>query len=313
MSPPAAKPTPRIAGPRLSALLALGTAIAICAAPSSTAAMGANEADADCGSSRPQHKDCGTHNMLVVGQKSMYVSHLPMFGSEHRFQSIVEVNLEQAGRAVDELYLADRKNNRDVRMYTLSPTHTFVLSRLIGSGRQATQRNAFNATVFRGHLERGGEIIKGLEGVDVHVKRVIYARELPAKTDPKVLSYILFGRGEDLYLAHQIGRAPDFDQVIGVTLSGRSFSDEELERGVTVTVPGRANLPASRLKAKETVSAQGRITSGQPSVPLKIAVGTEYYFEEGELRVKPDMGRSTPEEIKAGFCTPDEVAAGRCK
>jgi hypothetical protein len=80
----------------------------------------------------------GRHNMLVVGQQSVFLSHLPMFEgvngagtdyvSRHRYQVILEAGFGQNGDATG-VYLQDRRAHLDARMYTLKP-ELFVLSRL---------------------------------------------------------------------------------------------------------------------------------------------------------------------------------------
>src|SRR3954452_2008544 len=67
----------------------------------------------------------GTHNMLVVGENTVFLSHLPMFDnlndkqtdytSLHRYQVMLEATFSKNGKDVTELYTRDRKNNRNVR------------------------------------------------------------------------------------------------------------------------------------------------------------------------------------------------------
>ena len=38
--------------------------------------------------------------MMVVGEQTIFLSHLPMFHSEHRFQVIVEAAFEQNGTSL---------------------------------------------------------------------------------------------------------------------------------------------------------------------------------------------------------------------
>jgi hypothetical protein len=93
---------------------------------------------------------------------------------------------------------------------------------------------------------------------------------------------------------------PDFDQVLAVTVTGRSFSNEELARGIKVVFPKTTNSPSARLREKQ--QAMGSLASGATSSlrEIQVKVNREFYFEEGELRVPPKFG-TTPEEKKAGF------------
>ena len=239
--------------------------------------------------------------MMLVGQHTVFASHLPMFNSKHRFQFIAEMDLARGPNGLNALYTDDRTHNPRVQMYTLEPQQIFVLRRLFKAEDAATPV-AFRATVFRGHLERGGVALAPLSNVDAHVRRVVYAREIgPAGPPvPTELTYSLFGKGDEMFLAHQITRAPDFDQLLGISVTGHTFTPEELAKGVLVSIPSRANSAARRLRAGETVAAGARIGAAGSALPIKLAVANEPYFEQGELGAtfNPDP---TPLEIEAGF------------
>jgi hypothetical protein len=250
------------------------------------------------------------HNMLVVGQDTIFLSHLPMFQgmnlpqtdftSPHRYQVILQVGFTQDGKSIQDVYAQDRRQNPHVKMYTLSPEH-FVLSRLFTPAPQQPMLNTFRAMVFRGHLERGGQQIAGLANVLVHVKKVIHARKFePTAAKPDKLTYLLFGRGQELFLAHRITTPPDFDHILSVEVNDNPLTDEDLTWGVELVLLDRANVVSQRLKEKETVSGRGHMTGAQQFVPLRIHAGVEIYFEEGELFIPPTF-EPTPEEKNAGF------------
>ena len=246
--------------------------------------------------------DCGQHNMMLVGEQAVFASHLPMFDSPHRFQVILEVDLAKAGQNRNAIYAADRKAHPKVGMYTLEPQEMFVLSQM-SRGDQKARRTSFRGTVYRGHLERGGTPLDPLTGVSVRAKRVVYAEEIGppnglSRSDN--LQYIVFGHGSEMFLAHRITAAPDFDQLLRVKISGHAFTEDELLRGILVTAPDRPNAAARRLRRGENVSLTGHVTGAHMFLPLKVAVVSEPYFEEGELAAKPAFA-PTPLEIEAGF------------
>jgi hypothetical protein len=256
-------------------------------------------------------RDCpNTHNMMVVGNGTVFLSHLPMFGglnkrgdtyrTPHRFQVILEATFAKNGGNVQSIYTRDREANPSVMMYTLNP-ECFVLSDLFPSGSQTPSLSSFKGTVFRGHLERGGRAIGQLEDVDVVVKNVIHARMFDPSTEkPDRLTYILFGKGQDLFLAHWISKPPDFDQLMSVSLEFRPFSDDELDRGIEVVFRERPDSSASRLRKRETLTGRGHVTGAHQFLDLKVSGGTEFYFEEGELFVPPTF-EPTKEEQRSGF------------
>jgi hypothetical protein len=259
---------------------------------------------------RPMMDDPTTHNMMVVGTKTVYLSHLPMFDSvsddgaeftsPHRRQVILEATFTQAGRDLTPLYFKDRLGHPQEKMYTLKPSD-FVLGRVDPTG-EALKKFKGQA-VFRGHLERGGRAIFGRDNVssfDVNVKNVIHFHKFdPKGTKPEHLEYLLFGKGMELFLAHFITLPDDFDQIIAVKIPGHGLTDLQLSKGMHVIIPDRDNTAVARLKEKQMSSGQLQLpNSGAKTLSLEII--REFYFEEGELAANPTFD-ATEEEKKSGF------------
>jgi hypothetical protein len=236
---------------------------------------------------RSSFDEPNTHNMLMVGNGTVFLSHLPMFSSPgftspHRYQVILEATLKKDGRDAQPTYANDRKSNPATKIYTVGPEE-FVLPNL-NSANANPPLSKFKASVFRGHLERRGKKLI-VEDADVTIQNVVHFREFdPNAMKLAQLEYILFGKGSELFLAHFITRPPDFDQVVSIKVSDHSFTDDELRKGLRV-VFSRPNTTAKRLLEKQ--EAVGEVKSaGDGSQPLKIRVKAlvEYYFEARELR-----------------------------
>jgi len=243
------------------------------------------------------------HNMAVVGEHAIFLSHLPMFMPPHDAQVVVQASLFKDGKNVDAVYAADRATNRSVRFYTLQP-ESFAIRELFQAEAQKPLRQRFTATVFRGHLEKGGVPIELLKNVEVRITHVVHAHSFAGTGKTTALTYALFGSPEELYLVHLISQPPDFDQIVKVTAAGALPTGEELQRGVTVEIPGRANSPAARLKVKEAVPGKAHVTGAHQFLDLTITVQAEQYFEEGELSSTAMTGAmfaQTGQEKKAGF------------
>jgi hypothetical protein len=248
----------------------------------------------------------GTHNQMVVGRETVYLSHLPMFGHpQHGFQVILEVGLSGPGDP-HAAYVADRAAHPDVRMYTMSPEPLEILE----FDPQQPRRRAMRGSIFRGHLERPMDQAPLLEGVVAEVVNTVHFRRLDENAPPlPQLEYLLFGKAPDLFLAHVITRPPDFDQILSVELLSGAPSAEALRRGMRVSVPGRANTPPTRIAAGEQIEARAESSGAATEERLRLRAGTELYFEEGELgdpRIEEGQPGAftmapTPEEQRAGF------------
>jgi len=262
----------------------------------------------------PVWEDPATHNMLLVGEQTAYLSHLPMFfalnrektdfATPHRFQVILEVSFTEGNRNLTDVYIADRKKHPAVKMYTFNPA-LFVLPDLDPAGSSPLRKIRGNALI-RGHLERGGtSFIGDFENppaggaFDVNVVNVVHFHKfVPGAARPTQLQYILFGKGPETFLAHFIVAPPDFDQIISVRVTGQNFTDAELSRGIAVTFPGRANTSTGRIREKG--HASGTLVGAPNPKPIQVDALREFYFEEGELSL-PAKFKPTLEEKKSGF------------
>ncbi len=215
--------------------------------------------------------------MLVVGEDPIYLSHLPMFMSPHNFQVILEVGFDEAAT----------KAYRDSHPKAGGEIYTFVPERfdIQELGPDAVHpRTSFKGDLFRGHFERGGTVLK--EGVIVTVAATPHFRRFEAHAPQLAeLEYFIFGTGSQRYLAHLVTRAPDFDQLLTVEISGEGSGDggapTPAPKNNSLTVPGRKNTVDRRIEAGTTVhAAQGKPDEG---VLVSVVAQAEVYLETGDL------------------------------
>ena len=224
-------------------------------------------------------KDEPRHNMLVVGEKGVFLSHLPMFMAPHNLQFLLDVAFTNQG---NDLYFKDRQNHPDTKIYTLEP-EVLQLKHLLAPDADKAAQRSFKGTVFRGHLERGGTRIEGLTDIQINIKKIIYSQQFgPGLEKSDHLEYILFGNGPELFLAHVIAAPPDFDQILSVKIDNPPTPDE-MAAGVRVQILGRRNSASQRIKAGESITAQGHATGAHQFLDLHIQAGVEFYLETGEL------------------------------
>jgi len=243
------------------------------------------------------------HNMVVVGEHRIFLSHLPMFMAPHNAQVILEATFTKQGKTVDDVYFADRAKNPTVRFYTLQP-QSFVLQDFLRAGTTQPALKTFTATVFRGHLEKEGPKIEALTNIEVQIKQVVHAHTFEKMDKLPTLTYTMFGSDREQFLAHFISKPPDFDQLLTVSGTGSMPSADELQRGVTVEILNRPNQATTRLQARESTPARAHVTGAHQFLDVHITVRAESYFEEGELssaKMSPGMFDQTAEERKAGF------------
>jgi hypothetical protein len=107
----------------------------------------------------------------------------------------------------------------------------------------------------------------------------------------------LFGRAQEIFLAHYISKPPDFDQVLSVKVDGHTFTDVELSKGIELTISGRPNQASERIKEAEIVKGQTQTADGQ-TVKFNLNAGKVIYFEEGELLIPPTFDDTKLEGVR---------------
>lgn len=222
------------------------------------------------------------HGMLVVGLDAVFFYHLPMFMSPHDYQVILEGTISQEGSDPQRIYREDRKSHVRTRVYTFDPV-PFVLPDLFPP---APKRKKIRGDLFRGHFEKPPEYPANPSeigsGVDVSITNVVFAQKLlPVPTALDRLEYLLFGKGNELFLAHLITRRGDFDQVVSAEIKGHQFPDDELRRGIRVQFSGKANESSQRLAEGKTVSGSAQVSDKKFAIDVKPSV--EFYMSERDL------------------------------
>jgi hypothetical protein len=243
----------------------------------------------------------GAHGHLVLGEKAVFISHLPIFmfhpqRHPHNFQVIAEVTLSKPDADAQALYASDRAQNRD-QIYSLDPEQFSITDLIADASEQAPERSpvesagvlqSFTGDIHRGHFERVSEEERNnplIPDATIEVVNVVYFQEFdPEGEKSSELVYLLFGKGEELFFAHLISAPPpDFDQLLSVNGGGHTFADDELRRGLRVTFPDRANSVEARIKEKDAFTCELRLNGDSDPARVQLRVERELFCEQGEL------------------------------
>jgi hypothetical protein len=234
----------------------------------------------------------GRHGMLLFGDGPLYLSHLPMYDCPHNVQGVFEVELDDAAAST---LRRDRAGNAD-GMYTVDPTE-FPIAELNPASSGGPVRTSLEATLVRGHFERGGTPIADTH---IEIRRVVWYRTLDIDAQAQSgerLSYLCFGRPGRLYLAHELKARPSFDQVLAVrmlpgtvrTQLGDSLDEDVLKFGFDEAQRvdlARDDRVDQRLRAGDRVTAAFNLTqslNGVRGFTVSFEVERQLYLEIKEL------------------------------
>jgi len=233
------------------------------------------------------------HGMRIVGEKSIYLSHMGLFKSScHNYQGIFEVAFT-GGNTPHQKYLNTQKSDPNKNEFTLKPQEQFILPDL-DSGR----KKSFQADLFEGQYERSLTQPKMIaKNVTVTVKRVLHFRAFnPSATLSPNLEYLLFGNSKEQYVAHKLTRPNDFDQILAVKTS-LPLTDAELAKAVSIVFPNRptgseSEMFALALKSNDPLKPAIQVNGKGANQILE--VGTQYFKETCDYEVDPPDPEACP-------------------
>jgi hypothetical protein len=171
----------------------------------------------------------GLHRFLLIGRRRIFSYHLALYNVEaHAFQAIVTLDLADAVR---DAYLADLEENQDKRVFysLFSPEH-FPLADL-------KKGKTFDVRLERVVVRPDGsrEFQKMLDGQQTSAvcrpEDVRYFRKLGGLEYPRYLTYLLFGEGDEVHIAHELAKKPNWDEVVTVT------DTQNIDPGIMAKVP----------------------------------------------------------------------------
>jgi hypothetical protein len=224
------------------------------------ALIACSSAPAEAPPRAPTATRMGVHGMVLFGGPRQFLSHLPMYHPPHDAQLVLEVRT--AGDGLPAAF--------SDQLYTIEPER-FGLDSL----RDGT-RTRFTATVYRGNFEQGGVPIA--RGVAFEVVRVVLDRPLAAgDAIAAAPEYLALGQRGAVALVHLLGGAPGFDHVVTARLDGDGLTDDQLARGVRVSLPGAGNTPETRAGAGAVAgTVDGRPVSLTITAELSCLVGPDF-------------------------------------
>lgn len=115
------------------------------------------------------------HGMVLFGNGSYFIEHIPMLHPPHDFQMIASVKL---------INLQGKVLNPDFSKgtFTLKPTKNFSLNDFLNGDIKS-----FQAEIFQGSFEQDGKFLDQYGVINIEVKKFEIIRQLPNSSDKKVI------------------------------------------------------------------------------------------------------------------------------
>lgn len=202
----------------------------------------------------------GFHGMLFFGQgDTFYISHLPMFHRPHDYQAIVEVRLKPDVKAKYQAEIAKRGG-----YFTFAPERNFVLP------EQIISKKPISGSLVQGHFERGGS---ELLSTDLELVRVVFYKKInPKDQKPPKEKYIIFGKGDEYFMAHEVFQRPNFDEIIPLP------KNYPISDSLKADIAGNGLAFVDDLEVKD-----GKVNVKKESESIEFPY-KEFYKETGDLQ-----------------------------
>ncbi|MER7986884.1 hypothetical protein ABTY53_14995 [Streptomyces noursei] len=199
-----------------------------------------------------QHEDHGNHfhRFLILGKEKLFFYHLALYkDSGHNYQAVYTFDVPDALRTK---YLDDLKANEDKWVfYSLHCPDHFLLPDL----KAGKKFNVFleRVLVLEDGAKRKFEEITGTR-TEVTCTEVLHFRKLGGMDYPDYLTYLAFGAGKEIHLAHQLAQRPNWDEVVTVA------TDQTIDPATLKKVP---TLVIDSIKDPRGVIKKSKLEKGK--------------------------------------------------
>jgi hypothetical protein len=163
----------------------------------------------------------------MLGTEKLYLCHLPMYHvPAHSFQTILEAEIDTPEM---EKYLKLKKENPN------KPVILFNESEMILE--ELAHLSSFVGPIHFADIN-GDPDGDPIGQTKVNITKILLSNKLNENSPdyPNHLEYYLFGTNSDCYLSHVLSKAPNFEQELGISISGTLLDNKESHL-IKVSIP----------------------------------------------------------------------------
>ncbi|MEU9126237.1 hypothetical protein AB0C96_41635 [Streptomyces sp. NPDC048506] len=211
------------------------------------------------------------HRFLILGKKKLFFYHLALYNpqSGHDYQAVFSFTIKDNGE-LREMYLKDRAQHEDERVfYSLRCPHHFELPEL-------QQGKEFSVHLERVVVQQDGsrkfeQMTTSETAVSCKKEDVLSFRKLGNLDYPEYLTYLLFGEGDEVHIAHQLAKRPNWDEVVTIAPS-QSIDVAMLKKVPTFVIESIKDAHDKLIESplKKNQQYQGKINGNGATVDFTV-------------------------------------------
>ncbi|MGW1377528.1 hypothetical protein ACWD6P_25105 [Streptomyces sp. NPDC002446] len=211
------------------------------------------------------------HRFLLLGKKKLFFYHLALYNpqSGHDYQAVFSFSIKDGGE-LKKMYLDDLAKHESERVfYSLRCPHHFELPEL-QQGKE-----------FSVHLERvvvksdGSRDFQQMTTAETKVEckkeDVLSFRRLGNLPYPEYLTYLVFGEGDEVHLAHQLAERPNWDEAVTISPS-KPIDPAMLKKVPTLVIDSIQDAHDKLIESplKKGQQYQGKLNGNGPTVDFTV-------------------------------------------
>ncbi|WP_044797444.1 hypothetical protein [Bacillus cereus] len=215
------------------------------------------------------------HGFVMIGNRSLFLEHVPMFSMEnHEYQCILRVSIpEDAMQAIND----QRQKKPDIPLLLANLSTDLYILPEVASGH----RTSFEGEILIWETDNPQKNSRLIPHVLVTIEQVIHYRHFALQMNqPSSLSYLLFGKDDELFLSHYINKSPDFMHILQLSEQPAWLSTIQAEASILINFPnlqGKISIEQNPL-AESSYEVQ---YEGKPSI-YKIMIKKNIWWSKVE-------------------------------
>lgn len=156
----------------------------------------------------------GLHGMVLFGNQTKYLAHIPMFMAPHNLQLVMSIKSIESkdGEPILQNFTKTEENSVKYTPFSIKPTKQLSLDNLaLGMTKTIT------TDIYYGNFEKPNSK-KVYSNAKITIDSVIISRNLPENDLPlenaKMTSYYFIGNKKESYLINKISKQQPFQHII---------------------------------------------------------------------------------------------------
>lgn len=172
------------------------------------------------------------HGFVMMGNDHLFLEHVPMFNMEnHEYQCILRASISSDAM---KLVNNQREKNPNTPLLVANLNTDLYILPEVASGI----RTSFEGEILIWETDDPEKNPRLIPQVTVTIEHVVHYRHFALQiSQPSSLSYLMFGKGDEVFLSHYMNKPPEFMHLLQLTEKPSWISSLQAEASILINFP----------------------------------------------------------------------------